>query len=583
MIASKSEIRHGMQIDWDAVVPADDGLELRADVFRPLGDGRHPAILTYGPYGKGLAFYDGHFKPVWDYMTATYPETAAATSNRYQVWETVDPERWVADGYAVVRIDGRGAGRSPGLLDMFSPRETRDMYDGIEWTAAQPWCSGKVGLNGISYYAMNQWRAAGLQPPHLAAMFAFEGAGDFYRDASRHGGILTDFWAMLMGFSVAPIQHGVGLRGYRNKTTGELVSGPPTLTAEELAANRVDTFRGQMAHELDDDFYRDRSPQWDKVKVPFLSSGSWGGQGLHLRGNTEAFVRAASDEKYLEMHGLEHWTHFYTEYGYGLQKRFFDYYLKDIDNGFKSERRVRLQVRHPGERFEERFEDEWPIARTEWTKFYLDPAGHCLTREPPAAPGQVSYAGFGDGVTFLSDPFERETEITGPSAAKLFVSSETTDADLFLVLRLFSPDLREEVFIGSQEPNGPLTLGWLRASHRKLDPALSTPWQPWHTHDEKQPLTPGVPVECDVEVWPTSIVVPAGYRIGLSVRGRDYVTPSAKPIPIATRGPSASNGVGALFHNVGADRPAAIFGGTVTLHSEPGKAPYILLPVIPAR
>jgi len=583
MFAGRSEIRDGMRIEWDVGIEMEDGAMLRADVFRPIPDGKYPVIMAHGPYGKGLAFYDGHFKIVWDMMTAAYPETAAASSNRYQVWEMVDPERWVRDGYACVRVDSRGSGRTPGVIDLFSPRETKDYYNCIEWAGVQAWSNGKVGLCGISYYAINQWLVASLKPPHLAAMFAFEGAADFYRDMSRHGGILTTFWRFLIEHQILTVQNGVGVRGYRSKVTGDLVSGPATLTTEQLAANYLNLYAGQKVHELDGAFYRDRSPDWSKVEVPFCSAGSWGGHALHLRGNTEAFTEAASQDKYLEMHGLEHWTHFYTNYGYGLQKRFFDRYLKGAEKSWRDEPRVRLQIRHPMNRFVERGENEWPIARTRWTKFYLDAEGLRLTRERPQKAGSVSYAGFSDGVTFLSDPLEEETEITGPAAAKMALSSTTEDADLFLVLRLFAPDMKEQVFIGSQDPFTPVAMGWLRASHRKLDPARSKPWRPYHSHDEKQPLTPGETVECDVEIWPTSIVAPKGYRLGLSVRGRDYVAPFGPPQPIYEKGRPAPNGVGAMFHNEGDDRPAAVFGGTVTLQTGPDHLAHILLPIIPPK
>ena len=170
-------------------------------------------------------------------------------------------------------------------------------------------------------------------------------------------------------------------------------------------------------------------------------------------------------------------------------------------------------------------------------------------------------------------------EITGPVAAKLFVSSDTTDADLFLVLRVFDPAGKEVVFVGSNDPRTPVGLGWLRASHRKLDKAQSLPYRPWHTHDEEWPLTPGAPVELDVEIWPTSIVVPPGYRIGLSVRGKDYEydgTDAALP-----HAAYPMKGVGPFTHTNPADRPSEIFGGTNTLHFGADKAPYVLLPIIP--
>jgi predicted acyl esterase len=237
-----------------------------------------------------------------------------------------------------------------------------------------------------------------------------------------------------------------------------------------------------------------------------------------------------------------------------------------------------LQVRHPGERFVERHEHEWPLARTRWTRLYLNPGDHSLVPEPLARDGRVSYAGFGDGVTFLTPPLEAETEVTGPIAAKLFVASETTDADLFLVVRVFSPDMKEVTFQGALDPHTPIAQGWLRASHRKLDPKLTLPYRPYHTHDERQPLTPGQVYELDVEVWPTSIVVPAGYRIGLTVRGRDYEYPGG---PVVMANGRVFTGCGPFLHDDPRDRPPEIFGKTVTLHCGPRRPSHILLPIVP--
>jgi len=362
--------------------------------------------------------------------------------------------------------------------------------------------------------------------------------------------------------------------------TGELVCGDETLAERELQKNRCDFGDDILAHPLDDDYHRARSPVWEKIQVPLLSAANWGGQGLHPRGNFEGFVRAASKEKWLEAHGIEHWTHFYTDYGVALQKRFFAYYLKGEKNGWNAQPRVQLQVRHV-DRFVERLESEWPIARTRWTKLYLDPAGHMLRPEVPKS-GSVSYPALGDGVTFMSAPFEEETEITGPLAARLFLSSSTADADVFLVFRVFTPDLREVVFQGAIDPHTPIAQGWLRASHRKLDPRLSTEYRPYHTHDEVQPLKPGQPVQLDVEIWPTSIVVPAGHRVALSVRGRDYEWQRQTGARLSNF-KNELRGCGPFLHDDPRDRPAAVFGGETTLHAGPGMASYVLLPVIPPR
>jgi predicted acyl esterase len=241
-----------------------------------------------------------------------------------------------------------------------------------------------------------------------------------------------------------------------------------------------------------------------------------------------------------------------------------------------------LQVRHPGERFVERAESEWPLARTQWTKLYLNPADQSLGRAPVGKNGNVRYGGLGDGVTFLTAPLPRETEITGPVAAKLFVSSQTTDADLFLILRVFTPDMREITYQGALDPHTPIAQGWLRASHRKLDASLTRPYRPYHTHDEPQPLRPGQVYELDVEIWPTSIVVPAGHRVGLTVRGRDYEYPGGPSVGLGTLG-AVFTGVGPFKHDDPRDRPPEIFGKTVTLHCGPGRRSHVLLPLIPPK
>jgi len=577
---AKSEVRDGMQIEWDAPIAMDDGAVLRADVFLPVNNGKYPVILSYGAFGKGLAFQQGN-KSAWDRMVKAFPETAEGSSNKYQVWELVDPEKWVPDGYACVRVDARGSGRSPGFLDPWSQRETDDIYACIEWTATQPWCNGKVGMNGISYFAMNQWYVAQHHPPHLAALCIWEGAADWYREIVRHGGIYCQFLDNLFPRAFHRAQHGLGERGLRSQVTGELVSGPETLSEEELKKNRRDIEKFILDHPFDDEACRVRTPDFSKVKTPLLSAANWGGVGLHPRGNFEGFIDAAAEQKWLEVHGDAHWTHFYTNYGVKLQKRFFAYFLKGEDNGWDKQPPVQLQIRHPGEKFVERHESEWPLARTQWTKFYLDPSDMSLGTGEPKAQKILAYDAMGKGLTFRTPPLTEPLEITGPVAAKLTLSSSTTDADIFLALRVFDPDGQEVTFIGSNDPRTPVGLGWLRASHRKLDPKRSLPYRPYHTHDEAWPLKPNEPAELEIEIWPTCIVVPPGYRIGLSVRGKDYENEGP---PLVIEGVKYSlTGVGPFLHEHPQDRPPEVFGGTYTLHFTPGQQPYVLLPVIPPK
>ncbi|WP_245434433.1 CocE/NonD family hydrolase [Pseudolabrys taiwanensis] len=580
-LEERSEIRDGMHVDWNVPITMDDGLVLRADVFRPVKDGRYPVILTYGPYAKNLAFQDG-YPSAWQRMVDKHPDVTAGSTNKYQNWEVVDPEKWVPHDYVCVRVDSRGTGCSPGFIDHFSPRETKDFYDCIEWAGAQPWSNGKVGLNGISYYGINQWHVASLQPPHLAAICVWEGAADWYRDMTHHGGILSTFWENWYDMQVKTVQYGAGERGKHSRVHGELVCGPETLSEEELAKNRADFGAAIASHPLDDDYHKARSPQWDKITVPVFSAANWGGQGLHPRGNFEGFARAASKEKWLEAHGIEHWTHFYTDYGREQQLKFFDRFLHGKDTGWSKKPKVLLQVRHPGEKFVGRAENEWPLKRTRWTKFYLDPKSMALSTKKPTGNARLSFAAMGDGLTFLTPPLAHETEITGPSALKLFASSSTPDADFFVVLRVFSGDMKEIVFQGAIDPHTPVAQGWLRASHRKLDKKLSLPYRPYHTHDEKQPLKSGQTVELDIEIWPTSIVVPVGYRIALSVRGKDYEYGGGTGGKLSNF-KNELKGCGPFLHDDPRDRPPALFNGTTTLTFSSVKSSYLLLPVIPTK
>jgi predicted acyl esterase len=513
-------------------------------------------------------------------MAEEHPDVTANSTNQYQQWEVVDPEKWVSEGYICVRVDSRGCGRSPGYVECWSPRETKDFYECIEWAGAQQWSSGKVGLNGISYYAINQWQVAAERPPSLAAMCVWEGAADFYRDMSRHGGILNTFVKNWYDKQVHSVQYGLGSRGKLSRMTGDWVSGPETLTEEQLGANREDLGASALNHTLESDYWKTRTPDLSKINVPLLSSANWGGNGLHPRGNFEGFCEAGTEDKWLEVHGIEHWTEFYTDYGREIQLAFFDYFLKDKKNGWNERPKVQLQIRHPGEKFVERFERSWPLEQTQWTKFYLDGDSESLVQEANPKETSLSYKGLSDGLTFMSQPLEDEMEITGPMASKLWISSDTIDADLFLVFRIFTPDLKEITYQGALDPHTPIAQGWLRASHRKLDLKKTKPWRPYHTHDEKQLLKPGEIYELDVEVWPTCIVVPRGYRIALSVRGKDYVYPGPVDSGLSNM-KNAFTGVGPFLHDDPDDRPPEIFDNEVTLHFAENRKPFILLPIVP--
>jgi hypothetical protein len=491
-------------------------------------------------------------------MITDHPDILEGSSAQYLNFEVVDPEKWVPDGYVCVRVDSRGTGRSPGYLDPFTERETRDLYECIEWAAGQPWSDGRVGLSGISYLAINQWQVAALQPPHLTAICVWEGAGDLYRDAIYHGGILSTFadrW-----YSLIP-QYGLGEGGGRNPHTGQLVCGDETFPADELRRRRADFGRLVREHPLLDELHRGRIfPDWSRVQVPVLSAGNWGGMGLHLRGSTRGFERAASRAKWLTMHDDTHFSLYYAQYGLDLQKRFFGHFLKGENTGWTEQPGVELRTRRADGSVRLRTAETWPLPETEWTRLYLDVSSGSLRTQPASGEASQSYQAGQGGLSF-SYVCPRELEIAGPVAAKLHVESATADADLFLVLRAFAPDGTEVVFQGANDPRVPVAQGWLRASHRALDDAQSRPFLPVHEHDRAEPLNPGTMYELDVEILPTSLVLPAGYTLTLDVQGHDHAP-------------------GSFLHNDPLDRPADVYGGTVTLHTGPEHASYLLLPVI---
>jgi uncharacterized protein len=565
-------------IERDVSIPMDDGINLKADVFRPKAAKPAPVIMTLGPYGKGVPYRVG-FKPQWDWLVTTYPDILPGSTKEFMVWETVDPETWVPFGYVCIRVDSRGAGRSPGKLDIFSPRETQDYYHAIEWAAAQPWSTGKVGLNGISYYAINQWAVASLQPPHLTAMIPWEGAADLYRDWGRHGGIASNgFTKAWYPKQVVSVQHG-NPATVTDPWLGERASGPDELSDDQLKANRSDPIQDVVERPLDTEWYRSRSADWSKVNVPFLSPANWAGFGLHPRGNFMAFTEAASKQKWLECHPGRHEEWFYLKQGIDFQKRFLDHFLKGEDNGWDKEPPVQMHVRRPfSDKFELRKEKAWPLPDTKWTETYLSAENSGLNWQRPPNQSSTKLQASGEPITFVAKALEKETEITGPLAATIFASSSTKDMDLFVTFQAFAPDGREVDFQGTIDPHTPLAQGWLRASHRKLDKKKSKPYQPYHSHDELQLLEPGKMYELNVEIWPTHIILPAGYTIALQISGKDF----ERPLPPNTPNEAwVARGSGPWLHNHPEDRPESVFGGETTIYTG-GKdsGSFLLLPII---
>ena len=542
-----------MIIEKDVEIPMRDGSLLFADVFRPDGgDEKFPVIMNLGPYQKDK---------VW-----IPPDDCEEEGNPYMNWETANPLWWCPRGYALLRVDTRGTGKSPGRSDPSSYQEGLDSYDCVEWIAKQPWCSGNVGALGISYHAAFQYRLANLQPPSLKAIMPWEGRADQYRDQAYHGGIFA------MGF----------ISQWANSTTAHNLLGRPRSYNPEAFNNNI--LWEYMRHNLDSDQWRKKSAQWDRIKVPMYSVGNWGGFAMHLRGNTEAYMLAASKHKKLRIHTGSHFHPFHALEARTDQLRWFDHWLKGIDTGLMDEPPVKLEIRTGGSTkpYAFREENEWPLARTQWTKLYLNieqdaPAkgsskaeGSLVAKarsgaksiDYSAGPGHYRPVSGRSGVSFETPAMTEDMEVTGPLVLNLWVASTSEDMDIYATIRNIDPDGKDVEEVGQRgEPVPCVTKGWLRASHRKLDPEMSLPYRPYHAHDERWWLEPGQVVECQVEIWPTSMVFQKGHKLRLDITPRD--------------------GVGSgHFTHYNNDYNA---GATNSLHSGGERLSWLLLPLIPAK
>lgn len=561
----------GMIFERNVGVTMTDGLNLRVNVYRPQKEGRFPVVMLYGPYGKDTRDADAPpYQAAWKKLIAKNPALCQTSSCRFIRWEAPDPERWIPDGYVIIHADSRGSNASPGLLDPFSPRHTEDYATLITWAAHQPWSNGKVGLLGISYYAINQWQVAARQPEGLAAIIPWEGAFDHYRDISNHGGIpSTEFLKIWFARQVAVTQNGNGETAYVDSAVGGKPTGEP-LPPEILKINRTSPLDAQSRQPFDAAYYHERTPEPGRIQVPLLSVGNWGGMGLHGRGNIEGYLAAASQSKWLRIHTGDHHAPFYAEESLALQKRFFDRYLKGENNGWDAEPPISLAIRRP-DGISWRKETEWPLKGTQWERFYLDASNSTMTTAKVSTRAESSYQAMSDGVTFTTAPLTEDTEFTGPVKLKLWIKSSTHDMDVFATLRLIDPNGRDITFDGASEPRSPVTQGWLRISHRAVDPERSTEYRPYHPHQKAEAITPGQLYPADVEIWPTSVVVPKNYRLALTVQGKDWELPGAEGM---------FRGSGPFLH---ADRDSAVYGGTNTIATGDEQASYLLLPRIPGN
>jgi uncharacterized protein len=518
----------GVTVDWDVPVPVRDGTVLRVNVFRPANGSRCPVIMSAHPYGKDRLPANGRASAQYRMLRQPVPVAFSAWTG----WEAPDPAFWVPRGYAVVNCDLRGCGTSAGVGSILSDQEAEDYFDLIEWASAQPWSTGKVGLNGVSYLAISQYKTAALHPPALAAICPWEGFTDAYRDLLLPGGIREDGFVRIWTR---------GLRGQR-------LEG--------------DIRRAQFARPLRDKWWRALVPDLARIDVPMLVCGSFSDHCLHSAGSFRAFEQASSPQRWLYTHRGGKWATYYSPDALAAQQRFFDHFLKGADNGQAEQPPVRLAVHDVRDApAEVRAEQEWPLARTNWRELHLLPDGR-LAAEPGSAAGEVPFD-LRTGAAVFRWAVPEALELSGPMAAHLRLELRGIgDANLFAGVEKWR-DGRLVPFEGSYGYGlDRVTTGWLKASHRVLDAERSRPWAPVHTHVDPRPVAPGEIVAVDIGLRPSATRFRAGDELRLVVRGR-WLSPRN---PVLGQLPAAYERSGA---------------GTAVLHCGGTTGAHLLVPAIP--
>jgi predicted acyl esterase len=511
-----SQPKYGIKLEKDVFVPVRDGVRLAVDVYRPDADGKFPALLAMGGYGKDLQ----------DLLIAPQPMKKSA------VWdgniEAGDTPEIVPRGYVHVIADSRGTGISEGEYNgMWSKQEAEDGHDLVEWLAQQPWCDGNVGMIGYSYYGKIQLKVAIEQPPHLKAIFVSHVLSDLYREMVYIGGVLSLFlyglWDGRQGTSGFAPKNAVSQmvktlpKEEFERRRQELINHPdikhfPNLYHLMKYPYKNPQFFDMLMNPLDGPFWQERSiyPFFDKIKIPvhvvgktpFTATGYW---SVYFGLNTvkKLLVKPGDPEERPWREDTE------------LIIRWYDHWLKGNDTGMLDEPPMKIFV--PGiNRW--RFEKEWPPPETEWTECYLR-RWEGLSFAPELHQPEPDYflhlplhlSNKRDSVQYLSRPLHEDVEMIGPGALKLFAAIDQDDTNWIAHLFDVAPTGLETR----------VARGFLKASHRAIDPDKSKPYAPYHPHTSAEPVAPGEINEYHVSLGNIVNVFKAGHRIKLMIDSRE--------------------------------------------------------------
>jgi len=571
----------GIQMTTDVKIPTRDGLYVLADIFRPIDEGKYPPIVQLGSYGKVFIFRGcncsqddvlAHEAALDKYFEGNPDNVSSEVSETTNMWY------WIPKGYVSIRIDAPGICNSPGVLNQYSVKETEALYDSIEWAAQQPWSNGNVGTFGSSLFGINQVSVASLQPPHLKAMIDGAGDSDRYRQVVYSGGILN---------------------AEARKRWNEHTEVNRCLNQKTFEDTGGDKIAYWLAHPFNEPpwygTYLDKPPMemnadMSKVVVPFLSLSPLEHMGMeHVKGGIELFMLAATKPENKQLRVTT--GDFNTGYLYATPNQpyflaFFEHWLKGVNNDVMNEPRVRMMIRTGGGGWFWQNANEYPPANTEYRKYYLDaaPSGWAgdgkrsdfmkLSSTAPSAQASKSYSADVHfeaaqcgvpGVSFISEPLTEDTMLAGFIVLHLWVSSTSSDADIFASVRVMDKN-NQEIPYALRPRSGyyPVGKGWQRVSHRALDKDKSTIFRPWTTDrqaDYAELKSPSEVVPIDVYVEPTTALVRKGDRIRLDVQpviGCDWGSPQYWD---------------ASYHQ----------GASNTVYTGADHTSYVQLPVVPAQ
>ncbi|MGZ8489003.1 MAG: CocE/NonD family hydrolase, partial [Candidatus Binatia bacterium] len=500
-----SERKYDVIVERDVKVPMPDGTLLDGDIYRPASDEKFPVLLGAHGYNKDLQsppMRPVGFTPMRGYM------------------ESGDSTFFARRGYVHAVVNSRGTGKSTGFYQLMGPLEVEDGGRLIDWLSAQPWSNGAVGMFGVSYYARLAKAVAATGPKSLKAIFSPFAGTDDYRHRCYHGGILAHGFITHWRNSLHKPNYRSLYKARHGETAyqeaiaqalrdDEIVAVPALREAlQNPGAGTNALIVDMLLHPFDGPFWRERSANDSNGKIPAYLGACWGNYGLHLPGAFTAWREWQGPKKMVIGPPVYLDRPVYQYQDEAL--RWFDHWLKGIDNGIMNEPPIRCFIPPTGEW---KTLSDWPPAEARWTTFYLHKDGILSEHELWPAEGSDSFdeSNFEHGaVTYTTPPLVENTEVLGPSVVTLYVSATDSDALLFATLLLIDKEGKEHE----------LTRGWLRASQRRLR-ADSQPWEPMQAHESREALEPGKIYQLQFTIVATARLFQAGERIALRIKGSD--------------------------------------------------------------